>query len=75
MAGKKDYFGIASRQFMHTARKGDNRETPGHESLYDQLEKYGTPEEKAAIRKLKASGRIGVKVEPQDAGFKINPWK
>lgn len=74
MAGKKDYFGIASSQFMHTARKSEQRETPG-ESLYDQLEKYGTPEEKAAIRKLKASGQIGVKVESQNSGFKINAWK
>jgi hypothetical protein len=74
MAGKKDYFGIASSQFRNTAMKGEKREAQG-ESLYEQLEKYGTPEEKAAIRNLKASGRIGVKMESQNSGFKINPWK
>jgi hypothetical protein len=71
MAGKKDYFAIASRGFNHDTRfSTEKRETSG-ESFYSQLEKYGTPAEKAAIRNLKASGKLG---SSNKSGFKINPW-
>jgi len=70
MPGRKDFFTIATRNFNHDARNAGSERNTNSDSLYDQLEKFGTPEEKDAVRKLKASGKISVK----PSNFKINSW-
>jgi len=52
MACKKDYFGIALGQFKAQSRN-EKRESVSL-SLFDQLKKFGTAQEKAAIRALEA---------------------
>ena len=74
MPGKKDFFGIASRGFNHDLKYSREDRNSDGDSLYDQLEKNGTPEEKAAIRKIKASSKVGSNLVSKPR-FTINAWK
>ena len=68
MAKMKDFFGNATSGFKRDNRGGETRESQGS-SLYDQLEKFGTPTEKAAVRQMKANRTV-----PMERNFKINAW-
>jgi hypothetical protein len=75
----KDYFGNATRTFKFASKSSkEDRTDERNLSLYEQLKKYGTPEEKAAIRKLEESQRIKgseKKTNSFDKGPEVDPYK
>jgi len=54
----KDYFGNATRQFKFESKGVKLEKSDNELSLYEQLEKYGTPEEKVAVRRMKEKKEI-----------------
>ena len=70
MAKFKDFFGNATREFKG-ALKGD-RSTTKELTLAEQLELFGTPEEKAAVAKFKSNQKAAP--EKENSGFEIDAW-
>ena len=79
----KDYFGNATRQFKSTSRVVNLGKNDNELSLYEQLKKHGTDDEKKAIRRMEekqsdAAALKNLRNETRidfDKGPEIDPYK
>ena len=76
MAGKKDYFGIAISGFKSQTRFNKETREPSSFSLFEQLKKNGTAQEKMAIRKMEIENEAKERKNPtrQYDSKELNPY-
>jgi len=76
MAGKKDYFGIAISGFKSQTRFNKENREPSSLSLFEQLKKNGTAQEKMAIRKMEIAKAEKERKNPakQYDSKELNPY-